>query len=668
MPDLLPYKNKWLCSYETLKFDTADGDLGSDQYASHSDKGYYVRILPKSEGQFTWTDDISKIAGLEKVAVLKGQHCYYDEFRGADGKTVRVQSTGKKYWDTALIKDHAQPARTEMVSEIPVFPEDFEPPEEHHSIGFDAASNSGAKNYVSSYSWSHECTGDNRLLVVGVSIIDPDSDFTVTGITFNSDAMTEVRSDAKAKTLANYVRTALYYRIAPDTGDSYTVAVILNDTSTESVGGAVSYTGAEQANQPDAQNGGGGSGGTPSTTVTTNDDNSWVVAVAAMCLSETSGNTSRWSIFSYAYSGGADTGGPKTPAGDQVMSWSSTSFEWVISAASFSPATAGGDVSKSLSALFEVEANNVRKLTLPLSSLIEVEAAATLQIDLPKSISVLFEVEAEGTRKLLFPLNSLVEVEASLTRELSFPLSSTVEVEAETQRLLLFPLSSLIEAEAEATLHIALLKSISALLEVEAELVRKLAFPLSSLVEIEADLTLHIGLFKSISALIEIEANNVRKLTLPLSSLIEVEAAATLHIILEGAIWCKEGLREFVDAALKDAATPEILEIFLFSNDEVIDADTVNADLTEIVSNGGEKADLSKANWGAATDSDPVVSRYNGDTGMVWNITDVLTIYGWAIRGKTSLKIYRALNTGLNTVNDGNIITIQPLDLKLDIV
>ena len=134
------------------------------------------------------------------------------------------------------------------------------------------------------------------------------------------------------------------------------------------------------------------------------------------------------------------------------------------------------------------------------------------------------------------------------------------------------------------------------------------------------------------------------------------------------AIWCKEGLRVLADAVVKTVATPEILEIFLFSDNEVVDANTVNADFTEIVTNGGEKQDLTRATWDAATDADPVVSRYNGATGIVWNITGALTIYDWAIRGKVSSKIYCAENWGLNTVANGNTVTIQPLDLKFDIV
>jgi len=131
--------------------------------------------------------------------------------------------------------------------------------------------------------------------------------------------------------------------------------------------------------------------------------------------------------------------------------------------------------------------------------------------------------------------------------------------------------------------------------------------------------------------------------------------------------WCKEGLREAADALLKDSATPEDKEIFLFSNDFTITDATVNTDLTEITTNGGEKMTLTKASFAAATDADPVVSVWNSGTGAVWNITGDLTIYGWAIRGVTSTKIYCAENWGANTVANGNTVTIEPLEIKFDI-
>ena len=93
-------------------------------------------------------------------------------------------------------------------------------------------------------------------------------------------------------------------------------------------------------------------------------------------------------------------------------------------------------------------------------------------------------------------------------------------------------------------------------------------------------------------------------------------------------IRCQEGIRVLADSAFKLEAEPEDLEIILFSDNETIDKDTVDADLDEVVTNGGEKVTLVKANFAAATDADPSVSRYNGATGVVFDITGALTIYG----------------------------------------
>ncbi len=132
--------------------------------------------------------------------------------------------------------------------------------------------------------------------------------------------------------------------------------------------------------------------------------------------------------------------------------------------------------------------------------------------------------------------------------------------------------------------------------------------------------------------------------------------------------WCIEGTREAADALFLDNATPEDKEVILFSNNEAITNATVDGDLTEIVSNGGEKVTLTKGTWVAATDADPVVSRYNGATGVVFTITGNLTIYGWAVRGVVSTKIYCAENFGVKTFTNGDTLTLQPFDMKLDIV
>lgn len=134
------------------------------------------------------------------------------------------------------------------------------------------------------------------------------------------------------------------------------------------------------------------------------------------------------------------------------------------------------------------------------------------------------------------------------------------------------------------------------------------------------------------------------------------------------ATWFKEGTRVAADALFKTNATPEDKEVFLFSDNESLTNATVNADLTEITTNGGEKKTLTKATWDAATNADPVVSRYNGATGVVFSITGALTVYGYAVRGVTSSKLYFGENTGVKTFANGDTYTLYPFDAKMDIV
>ena len=185
------YKDKWLCSYETILFDTPSGDMESGFYApDENGKGYYYRTRPTDEAQFDWTDDPEIMKNLNlysvRVDILPG-HAYYDEFLTAEGATnwwaedsvhagkdpselpsgsvLRIQSSAEVYWDTANIKNYPQPERSETIDYIPPV-EPAEPPPEHHSIALDTVSNSGGKSFVSNYSWSHTCTGANGLLTV----------------------------------------------------------------------------------------------------------------------------------------------------------------------------------------------------------------------------------------------------------------------------------------------------------------------------------------------------------------------------------------------------------------------------------------------------------------------------------------------------------------------
>ncbi len=131
--------------------------------------------------------------------------------------------------------------------------------------------------------------------------------------------------------------------------------------------------------------------------------------------------------------------------------------------------------------------------------------------------------------------------------------------------------------------------------------------------------------------------------------------------------WVIEGCQVMMDAVWKTNATPEQKEIFLFSNDVSITDSLVNADLTEITTNGGEKGTLVKASFTAATAADPIVSIYNSGTGFIFNITGSLSVYGFAIRGVTSSKIYMAENFGLKSFVSGDILTADPISFSLDI-
>lgn len=334
----LNYKNEWIGSYETVAFDTPDGDLDFNEYALTEDgKGYYIRTKSKNEAQFEQVDLDYDISKLQKVNITG--KAYYDKFQNAAGKTVRIKSNAEKYNGLRHIKNYPQPERIELVTQRPPSNKIALAPT-HHSIAYDAVSNSGDEGSVSSYSWSHTVgAGSSRLLAIGTSHYGTTTNPSVNTITYNGDSATEIREDYY-NTIYMYNHTSVYYLIAPDSGSSYTVSVTLSGTAVDASGGAVSYQGAKQSGQPDANNGSNGSSSSASTSVTTVADNCWVFSVVAAYVNLTCNNTSRWNLNGTYDHGGSDTNGPKTPAGSQTMSWGlASSSVWAISAASFAPAS-----------------------------------------------------------------------------------------------------------------------------------------------------------------------------------------------------------------------------------------------------------------------------------------------------------------------------------------
>jgi len=221
-------------------------------------------------------------------------------------------------------------------------------------ISFDAASNSTGTGQGASISWSHTVTssGSDRILVVGVSWRNSGADtYTVDSVNYNSLPLDLIRKYEKFDSESR--STALYYLTDPPTGSPYPIQVNFSGTVYRSVGGAVSLTGVDQSDPVDAENGVAGAlpDTNPSVTVTTNTDGAWVVD--ALCVREPSGTTSvvalqaeRWNYRTDASTGIDGTGstmGPKSPAGDVAMSWTTGTNEgYSMSAVALKPACSFG--------------------------------------------------------------------------------------------------------------------------------------------------------------------------------------------------------------------------------------------------------------------------------------------------------------------------------------
>jgi len=355
------YKQIWLTSYETIVFDTPDGDLNTNQYALDGQgTGYYVRTRPKSEYPIEWKDLKYDVSKLKLVKIIDNKKAYYDIFltaKGATdlytkgskyegykwdllprGDTFRQTTTAEKYKSLAL-KDAPQPKHIQLIAMLPPNPPPILPPK-HHSIGYDNTSNSGAIGAVSSYSFSHTCGAQANLLVFGDGH-NASSSRDVTSVTYDGSSLLKIRGDGSVGT---GLWTSVWYLLSPTVGSSKTVSVNYNGTISSGAGGVVSYSGAKAYSQPDANNGTwSNSGGNPTINVTTVADNSWVfsVAIGGAFGTMTPADTQRWKFTdsdSYV-TGGSDTNGPVTPAGSKTMTWtvSGGGNWWTISSASFAP-------------------------------------------------------------------------------------------------------------------------------------------------------------------------------------------------------------------------------------------------------------------------------------------------------------------------------------------
>lgn len=228
-------------------------------------------------------------------------------------------------------------------------------------IAFDAAADGGNNGgSTSSLSWSHTSTGSNRIGFVGCQGDTMDGADDVTSITWGGSGMTLVRkittSDFTPTLFPRFLY--LYYIIAPATG-SQTVQANISGTH-YLLCGSVSYTGASQTGQTDADTANESALATDTsltTMLTTVADNSWVLVLEEGYNADNppgAGTGSTRRTFEAAFGGWGlfDSNGPKTPAGSVSMettrtSAAATGIQHIM--ASFKPAAAaggGGDASR----------------------------------------------------------------------------------------------------------------------------------------------------------------------------------------------------------------------------------------------------------------------------------------------------------------------------------
>ena len=196
-----------------------------------------------------------------------------------------------------------------------------------------------ASNGAGPFTWSHTCSGSDRLLRVTTSHFD--SSDTVTGVTYNGVALTAVPSGSTNN--GQYYITA-YYLIAPDTG-THDIVVTVSGSVFDFGAGAISYTDAHQTTPLGTAVTATGTSTTPSVTVSSAADelvDDGLVIIHGGTLSVGAGQTQRWNAIATSgfikYAGSTEGGAAST-----TMSWSNSSSQtWAIVAVPIKPVGGGG--------------------------------------------------------------------------------------------------------------------------------------------------------------------------------------------------------------------------------------------------------------------------------------------------------------------------------------
>lgn len=207
------------------------------------------------------------------------------------------------------------------------------------AISFDAASTSGDETGVNPFSWSHTTgTLTNGLLIVTVHGRGTSgTNIAVSGVTYNSTAMTKAREDISETAVGSwtFMATSIWYLAAPSSGAN-TVEVTYAGTVTRCVGGGITYAGMMQSSpvgDTDMNFIGSDVSSTIAVTLTTTASDSLIVS--GVYSGDSSGVTADASMTTRfnGVIGGDSQGNATTEAAtvtDYTETWTQTVNDWML--------------------------------------------------------------------------------------------------------------------------------------------------------------------------------------------------------------------------------------------------------------------------------------------------------------------------------------------------
>lgn len=336
---ITPQEMQWRVSYETVEFDTPDGELDFDQYAVADDGVYYIRTVPKNVGQVRATTSLEAIEGKELVAIRCERCAYYDEFLDPTGGRHRFKSTAADFDALRSVPDHPQPSKSRLVPVLAARTADA-------AIAYDADTQANDVDANTSTSFSHSVTGSNPFLIVGCAISDPTAgDRDISAVTYNSRSATSTqRYDDTSNTKA----VEIFHLAAPSTGSNTVSITYAGGGPSSSTCTATSFTGVHQTYPVEGKAGSmaPNSTGGASTTVAVSSANSWAVDIGVTndfldTMAVGPGQTNYYLNTDDGAATFTSSGSYEGPAsrGAIQMSWTcaacSGTEDWVVAALSF---------------------------------------------------------------------------------------------------------------------------------------------------------------------------------------------------------------------------------------------------------------------------------------------------------------------------------------------